>query len=101
MNIILFLKGLFIGSTMTIPGVSGGTMAIILGVYEDLIHNVNQIKKEPFKKCTFSLQHRTGRAYWVRCICKGYILSSRKSCNWYLCQSYICHHRLMWYSVIS
>ena len=37
MNIILFLKGLFIGSTMTIPGVSGGTMAIILGVYEDLI----------------------------------------------------------------
>lgn len=53
MNIILFLKGLFIGSTMTIPGVSGGTMAIILGVYEDLIHNVNQIKKEPFKSVLF------------------------------------------------
>lgn len=53
MNIMLFLKGLFIGSTMTIPGVSGGTMAIILGVYEDLIHNVNQIKKEPFKSVLF------------------------------------------------
>lgn len=53
MNIILFLKGLFIGSTMTIPGVSGGTMAIILGVYEDLIHNVNRIKKEPFKGVLF------------------------------------------------
>lgn len=53
MNIMLFLKGLFIGSTMTIPGVSGGTMAIILGVYEDLIRNVNQIKKEPFKSVLF------------------------------------------------
>lgn len=53
MNFILFLKGLFIGSTMTIPGVSGGTMAIIIGVYEDLIHSVNNLKKEPAKNISF------------------------------------------------
>ena len=53
MNIILFLKGLFIGSTMTIPGVSGGTMAIILGVYEDLIHNVTRLKRSLSKAYFF------------------------------------------------
>ena len=32
-----FLKGLWIGGTMTVPGVSGGTMAILLGIYDRLI----------------------------------------------------------------
>ena len=31
--IITFVKGLIIGGTMTVPGVSGGTMAMILGIY--------------------------------------------------------------------
>lgn len=33
----VFLKGLWIGGTMTVPGVSGGTMAILLGIYDRLI----------------------------------------------------------------
>jgi len=33
-----FSKGMIIGISILIPGVSGGTMAIILGIYEDLIH---------------------------------------------------------------
>jgi putative membrane protein len=39
-------KGLFIGSAMLIPGVSGGTMAIILGIYDELIHAVNSIRRD-------------------------------------------------------
>ncbi len=36
-----FLKGLWIGGTMTVPGVSGGTMAILLGIYDRLIGAVS------------------------------------------------------------
>lgn len=60
MNIFLFLKGLWIGSTMTIPGVSGGTMAIITGIYEDLISSINNIKKQPAKSLSFLLQVASG-----------------------------------------
>lgn len=34
---MLFLKGLCMGSADVIPGVSGGTIALITGIYEDLI----------------------------------------------------------------
>ncbi|WP_037372372.1 DUF368 domain-containing protein [Anaerovorax odorimutans] len=42
---IKLIKGFIIGSSMLIPGVSGGTMAIILGAYDDLIHAVSFLKK--------------------------------------------------------
>ena len=35
--IYLFLKGLAMGAVNKIPGVSGGTVAFITGIYEDLI----------------------------------------------------------------
>lgn len=37
----IFLKGIFIGGTLSVPGVSGGSMAMILGIYEKLIQAVN------------------------------------------------------------
>lgn len=37
---INFIKGLTIGLSMVVPGVSGGTMAIILGLYDRLIRSV-------------------------------------------------------------
>ena len=45
-HIVTFLKGLWVGGTMTVPGVSGGSMAILLGVYDQLIHAVNSFWKE-------------------------------------------------------
>lgn len=44
------LKGLWIGGTMTVPGVSGGTMAILVGIYERLIGAVSGLV--PGRKCT-------------------------------------------------
>ena len=38
--IINFFKGIAISVATMVPGVSGGTMAIILNVYDDLIHAV-------------------------------------------------------------
>lgn len=56
----VILKGLWIGSTMTVPGVSGGTMAVIVGIYEDLIHAVNGLRKEPLKYIPFLLKFVLG-----------------------------------------
>lgn len=39
------LKGGIIGATMIVPGVSGGTMAIILGIYDRLITAVSSFHK--------------------------------------------------------
>ena len=37
-NTKILLKGVHgVGGTMTVPGVSGGTMAMVLGIYDRLI----------------------------------------------------------------
>ena len=48
--------GAWIGGTMTVPGVSGGSMAMILGIYDRLIASVNGIfQKGKFKESFFFL----------------------------------------------
>jgi putative membrane protein len=39
-NILLFLKGIAMGAANVIPGVSGGTIAFITNIYEDLINSL-------------------------------------------------------------
>lgn len=39
----LFLDGVAMGSADVIPGVSGGTVALILGIYEELIGNLRRL----------------------------------------------------------
>ncbi len=36
-NFFIFLKGVAMGAADIIPGVSGGTIAFITGIYEELI----------------------------------------------------------------
>lgn len=43
---ITVLKGLIIGSTMIVPGVSGGSMAMILGIYDRLISAISSFRKD-------------------------------------------------------
>lgn len=43
------LKGAAIGVAMIIPGVSGGTIAVLFNIYEDLINAISNLRKE-FKK---------------------------------------------------
>lgn len=40
------LKGLWIGGTLTVPGVSGGSMAMIIGIYDKLLWAVNSLLKK-------------------------------------------------------
>ena len=44
-NIILVIKGFFMGIANVIPGVSGGTIAIILGIYERFISAISNLFK--------------------------------------------------------
>lgn len=47
LHILIFLKGLAMGTANVIPGVSGGTIALITGIFERIIHAI---------KNTFSIQ---------------------------------------------
>lgn len=41
---LIFLRGLFMGSADIVPGVSGGTIALITGIYERLINAISSIR---------------------------------------------------------
>lgn len=49
----VFLKSMWIGGTMTVPGVSGGTMAILLGIYDRLIGAISGL-----------IPKKKGKPYW-------------------------------------
>lgn len=46
----LFFKGLCMGSADIIPGVSGGTIALITGIYEDLLQAISSFDARAVKK---------------------------------------------------
>lgn len=51
--IINFIKGIAVGIATLVPGVSGGTMSIILGIYDGLIHAVSTFFKDWKKNSLF------------------------------------------------
>ena len=52
-NFLTALKGLIIGGTMLVPGVSGGSMAMILGIYDRLISSVSSFMKNKKENLIF------------------------------------------------
>jgi putative membrane protein len=54
-SIFLLIKGFFMGVANVIPGVSGGTIAIILGIYERFISAISNIKKNFSENIKFLL----------------------------------------------
>lgn len=53
----LAARGFAMGAADVVPGVSGGTMAFILGIYEELIHAIHAVDG-PFIRRLFSLRVR-------------------------------------------
>lgn len=53
---LLIAKGAFIGATMSVPGVSGGSMAMMLGIYDRLITSVSRVFSEPKKSIPYLLK---------------------------------------------
>jgi putative membrane protein len=58
----IFLKGLAMGSADVVPGVSGGTIAFITGVYKRLLDSINEINIKSFKLLT----HGNLSGFWKR-----------------------------------
>ena len=54
-KIKLFLKGFVFGIANIIPGVSGGTLALTMGIYEDLISSISNIFKKFKRSMSFLL----------------------------------------------
>ena len=52
-KLILIIKGFILGIANIIPGVSGGTLAITLGIYEELINTISHIFSNLKKNLAF------------------------------------------------
>lgn len=52
--LVQILRGAVIGLANVIPGVSGGTMMVSMGIYDTLIYCINHLFKQ-FKKCFMTL----------------------------------------------
>lgn len=59
-GISIFLKGLVVGGTMIVPGVSGGTMAMILGIYDKLISAISSFRKNTVQNTKLLLKFAAG-----------------------------------------
>lgn len=56
-SFLIFIRGILMGSADIIPGVSGGTIALITGIYEHLVHAISKIRfsfLKPLVKLDFS-----------------------------------------------
>jgi putative membrane protein len=63
--IILAIKGFLMGAANVIPGVSGGTMALILGIYEELINAIRSINLKFVRLITiFNIKEALSSVSW-------------------------------------
>ncbi len=69
-NLILILKGFILGIANIIPGVSGGTLAMTMGIYEDIIKSISSILKTPKKSLKLLLYLGIGAALSILILSK-------------------------------
>ena len=76
--IVLFLKGIAMGVANVIPGVSGGTIALVAGIYEELINALKSIDKKAIKlllKLDFKSLAQHVNLYFLIAVFGGSIVS--------------------------
>ena len=54
----IFVRGIAMGAADIVPGVSGGTMAFIFGIYEELINSIKTIGQREFIDAALHLRFR-------------------------------------------
>lgn len=47
--VFITLKGIAMGAADVVPGVSGGTIAFVSGIYEELIETINKVNFNTLK----------------------------------------------------
>lgn len=80
-KLFTFLKGILLGTAVLIPGFSGGTMAVILGIYEKLIDAVSNFRKDPKKYLPFLIPLFIGTITGILLLSKvlSYALTNHKT----------------------
>jgi len=58
----VFLRGITMGAADIVPGVSGGTMAFIFGIYEELINSIKTVGQRDFLEAVIRLRWRQALA---------------------------------------
>lgn len=66
----IILSGLAVGGAMTVPGVSGGSAAMILGIYDRLIDSVGSVFSRPKESLPLLLKFTVGA-------CAGFLIIAR------------------------
>jgi len=70
-HLVTAIKGFFMGAANVVPGVSGGTIALITGIYSEIIEAINSVMvKETWK----ALLHGEFRKFW-ECIHGNFLLA--------------------------
>lgn len=69
-QLITFLKGCVFGIANIIPGVSGGTIALTMGIYEDLIKAISNIRKKFKKSMSLLIPFGLGAAFSILLLSK-------------------------------
>lgn len=62
------IRGLFIGIANIIPGVSGGTMAVSMGIYDKIIGAVNNLKKDFKNSVKTLIPYGVGAVIGIVCL---------------------------------
>ena len=63
---VLALKGFLMGSADVVPGVSGGTMALILDIYERFLHAIKSVNATFIKGgLTFKWKEAVKEIHWL------------------------------------
>lgn len=62
------LKGVVIGIANILPGISGGMLAITMGVYDKIIHAVNRLFKEPAESIKTLFPYGVGAVAGIVCL---------------------------------
>lgn len=63
--IMLLIKGIFVGVANIIPGVSGGTIAVVLGIFDRLIDAINNFYKDLKKYFIFLIPIGLGMVFGI------------------------------------
>lgn len=62
-NLVVALKGFFMGAANVVPGVSGGTIALITGIYKEIIDAINSLMEKETWKMLFKGDFK---GFWQR-----------------------------------
>ena len=74
------LRGMCMGAADIVPGVSGGTLAFILGIYEELVQSIRMVGRPVFLRALFTLRIREairlGNLFFLTALATGIVIAA-------------------------